>query len=81
MTNFYPRTVKTLPDYRLLITFDNHERRIFDVKPYLQNKFFAPLNDRGVFAQARVNQITVEFPGEIDFCPDELYANSTPEIL
>ena len=38
------KSVAPLPDYRLLLTFDNEERRLFDVKPYL---------NKGVFSAAR----------------------------
>ncbi len=27
--------VETLPDYRLLLTFENNEQKYFDMKPYL----------------------------------------------
>jgi hypothetical protein len=30
--------VKPCPDYCLLITFNNDEKRLFDVKPYLDFK-------------------------------------------
>ena len=30
------KSVVPLSDYRLLLTFDNSERRVFDVKPYLR---------------------------------------------
>ena len=35
--------VTTQPDYCLLVTFNNGEKRIFDVKPYLDFKPFAEL--------------------------------------
>ena len=78
MESFYPIDVQPLQQYQLLITFDNHERRLFDMKPYLNDPFFAPLKNKAVFQSARINPITVEWNGEIDICPDELYHNSTP---
>ena len=78
MDSFYPMEVKVLEEYRLLITFDNNERRIFDVAPYLSDDFFAPLRNVSVFRTARINPITVEWSGGIDICPDELYYNSRP---
>jgi len=78
MESFYPIDVKPLPDYRLFLTFDNGETRMFDVAPYLTSPFFAPLKNQAVFQSARINPITVEWNGEIDICPDELYYNSVP---
>ena len=34
MDSYYPVAVKPLKEYKLLITFDNNEKRIFNVKPY-----------------------------------------------
>jgi len=78
MESYYPVAVKPLPDYRLFLRFDNGEERLFDVKPYLSSPFFAPLKNPSIFQSARINPITVEWNGEIDICPDELYYNSTP---
>ncbi len=76
MESHYPKKVKTLPDYKLFITFDNKEKRIFDMKPYLEDKYFSPLKDMSKFKTAKINPITIEWDGEIDICPDELYFNS-----
>jgi len=73
-----PRKVKTCPDYRLCITFDGGEKRIFDMTPYLEDKFFAPLKDVSKFERVRINPLTIEWDSGIDICPDELYHNSVP---
>lgn len=78
MESFFPIEVKPLQDYRLLITFDNKEQRIFDVTPYLSDSFFAPLRNLAIFQTAKINPLTVEWAGGIDICPDELYYNSKP---
>ena len=77
MQSYYPVKVKTLEDYKLQILFDNNEERIFDVTPYLTDSYFEPLSNPQVFKTAKINDITVEWLGEIDICPDELYYNST----
>jgi len=38
------KTVKPSSDYTLLITFKNNEKRIFDVKPYLEKGVFPDLS-------------------------------------
>ncbi len=41
--------VKPLEDYMLLVIFENGEKKIFDVKPYLTHKAFEQLNDKALF--------------------------------
>ena len=77
MESFYPVDVTPLEQYRLLITFDNKEQRIFNVAPYLSDSFFAPLLNTAIFNTVKINPLTVEWAGGIDICPDELYYNST----
>ncbi len=78
MESYYPISVLPIESHRLLITFNNKERRIFDVTPYLDDSFFAPLRNPAIFNTAKVNPITVEWANGIDICPDELYYNSIP---
>ncbi|MDR1953242.1 MAG: DUF2442 domain-containing protein [Clostridiales Family XIII bacterium] len=78
MESHYPIEVAPLARYKLLITFDNKERKIFDVAPYLDDSFFAPLRNPAVFESVKINPLTIEWAGGIDICPDELYYNSEP---
>jgi hypothetical protein len=78
MTSYYPVAVKPLKEYKLLITFDNMEERIFDVAPYLSDSFFASLKSPFIFNSVKVSPISLEWAGGIDICPDELYHNSVP---
>lgn len=68
--------VKPLEDYKLFIVFNSGERKIFDLKDKINHVFFAPLKDENVFKTVHINGITVEWEGEIDVCPDELYYDS-----
>ena len=76
MISHSPVYVKPLDDYKLLLRFDNKEERIFDVKPYLKDSYFSPLKSKAIFKTVKTNQLTVEWIGNIDICPDELYYNS-----
>ena len=78
MESYYPIAVEPLNEYKLLITFDNKEKRVFDVTPYLSDSFFAPLKSVSVFNTVKISPISLEWAGGIDMCPDELYYNSTP---
>ncbi len=73
-----PLSVDPLNNYMLLLKFDNGEERVFDVKPYLNDRFFAPLKSIAIFNTVKTNGLTVEWVGGIDICPDELYCNSIP---
>ena len=76
MESFYPVDVKPMDDFRLILTFDNGEVRLFDVTPYLDDTFFSPLRNPKIFNTVRINPISIEWDGGIDICPDELYYNS-----
>lgn len=68
--------VKPLDNYELLITFNNGEKKLFNLKDRLDDVFFAPLKDKNIFRTVHTNGITIEWDGDIDVCPDELYYDS-----
>lgn len=68
--------VQPMEDYRLLVTFDNHERRVFDVKPYIKGSWFGKLREMDVFRAVQIGGLSVEWPGGQDICPDRLYEDS-----
>jgi hypothetical protein len=78
MNSYYPVGVKPLENYKLLIRFDNDEDRVFDVEPYLDDGFFAPLRNKAVFNSVKLSPVSIEWAGGVDICPDELYCNSVP---
>ena len=69
-------SVRPLPDYKLALTFDNGERRTFDAAPLLEYPAFKPLKSETFFNMVRVQYGTICWPGDIDYCPDTLYAQS-----
>ena len=68
--------VEVCSDYHLLLTFDNGERRLFDMKPYLNYPVFQRLHNLGFFSLARVDYGTVTWPYDIDIAPETLYESS-----
>jgi hypothetical protein len=70
--------VRAQPDHTLLLEFDTGEQRVFDFRPCLTRKPFLPLADPTLFAEARVENGTVGWPGDIDIAPETLYARSVP---
>lgn len=73
-----PRAISVTPleNYRLLLTFDNHERKIFDVTPYIRGNWFGELKKPEVFKSVRIAGLSVEWPNGQDICPDCLYDDS-----
>lgn len=68
--------VQATDDHQLILTFDNHERRLFDMRPYLGIGRFAELKDIRAFKQVSVSFDTVEWQNELDLDPEFLYAKS-----
>lgn len=66
-------------EYKLKITFNNGEIKIFDFEPLLKYQAFEPLKDKKLFKQVYVSQGTVNWAnGEIDYSPYALYVDSVP---
>lgn len=73
-----PRPIKvtTTDDYKLLIIFDNEEKKIFDVSPYLNGDWFGQLKDKEEFNSVHITNKHIEWRGGQDIAPHELYENS-----
>lgn len=68
--------VETLEDYKLILTFDNGEIKIKDMKPYLDKGIFRKLKDINVFNNVKINYGTISWENDIDICADSLYETS-----
>lgn len=68
--------VKAEMPYKLLLEFENHEQRLFDLTPYLEIGVFRQLQDVRLFNAAFIEGGTVAWPGEIDIAPETLYHES-----
>jgi hypothetical protein len=66
-------SVRSLPDYELLVSFEDGEQRRFSVKPYLDFPAYQSLAELSRFTAAHVFNGTVAWPGDIDISPDTLY--------
>ncbi len=73
-----PVDVKPLEGFELLVTFQNGEKKIFDVKPLLALPLYAPLKDAGLFNRAQADGMCVFWNEDIDLCPDMVYRDSRP---
>jgi len=67
---------KYLDGYKLLLTFENGEVKVFDCAILLDEKPFHILKDMNTFKRARIAYGTLEWPDEIDIAPETLYLES-----
>lgn len=66
-------TVKPENGYKLAVTFENGEKRLFDVTPFLEKGVFSELKDINYFKKVKVAFGAIEWPHEQDFSKDTLY--------
>ncbi len=65
--------VKPETNYKLAVTFDNGEKRLFDVAPFLDKGVFSELKNVDYFKKVKVSFGAIEWPHEQDFSKDTLY--------
>ena len=73
--------VKPLDDYKLELTFENEEKRLFDMKPYLNKGIYNELKDESMFRTARVSFDSIEWANKADIDPEFLYKKSIEYVL
>ena len=71
-------SVKAMKDYKLYLEFENGEKRLFDMAPYMDRKPYVQLKGSPFFAVAYIEYGTVCWPGNIDIAPETLYDLSQP---
>ncbi len=74
--NLSVKFVQANKDFTLNLIFDNSEKKMFDVKPYLEYGVFKELKDLSLFYSVKPFLGTVQWQNEQDFCPDTLYLES-----
>ena len=72
------KEVEARDDYTLLLTFEDGERKIFDMKPYLDRGVFRELKDIVMFRTARICFSSVSWANDADFDPEALYDLGLP---
>jgi hypothetical protein len=71
------KAVKPQDDYMLLLTFENNEQGLFDMKPYLDfGPVFSALKEPSLFNSVRVYFDTISWANQADLDPEILYPNS-----
>lgn len=74
----YPAVKEVIPqkNYTLVLTFENGEKREFDMKPFLEIGIFKELIDIDLFYTVKTNYDSIEWANEADFDPEILYYKS-----
>lgn len=62
-------------DYKLIVTFENNEKKIVDLKDRLIGPIFEPLKDLNFFKKVFVDKDlgTIRWPNGADKAPETLY--------
>jgi len=68
--------VKPLEDYKLLLTFENDEQKVFDVTPYLEVGKFSELKDDSLFKSVHISFDSIAWKNQLDLDPELLYRKS-----
>lgn len=71
--------VKPLENYELLLEFDNGEKKVKDMKPYLEKGIFSKLKDKNFFNKVKISFGTISWSAEIDMDAENLY-NTSKEL-
>ena len=72
------KDVKTIDDYKLILTFEDEGVRIFDMKPLLGKGVFKELKDEKLFKTVKVSFDSIEWANGIDVDPETLYEDGVP---
>ncbi len=73
---FSVKQVEPKPDYLLLLTFETGEKKLFDMKPYLDIGVFRELKDVKLFNTVQVSFNSIAWETGADFDPEVLYKKS-----
>ena len=76
----YPAVLEVRPneDFSLDLVLENGERRVLDMKPYLEFGVFKKIREYEKFRRARVAFDTVEWDEGVDLDPEFVYEKSSP---
>ena len=70
--------VQARPDYTLILSFSNGERRVYDARQLLDYPVYAPLRNMPFFLGAYCDGCAVAWSDEVDIAPEALFENGVP---
>ena len=72
---------KVLPHYRILVTFDTGEKKLFNMSTMLHYPVYQKLKDETVFKTIKIRRGVVTWDdGNIDIAPEYMYYHNQEEI-
>jgi hypothetical protein len=73
------RSAEPADGFKVLLTFDNGERREIDLEPYLVGPVFEPVrNDPAMFRSMKIRGNTIAWDNGADIDPDVLFYGLKP---
>ena len=72
----YVKSVEPKDNYKLLVTFENGEKRLFDCTDLLVKNIYKPLKNKNFFYSVKAEYGTVVWNGRIDIAPEYIYQHS-----
>ena len=70
------KEIKPFENFKLLLTFENSEKRKFDLIPFLNHGSFSELKKETMFRTVRVNFDSIDWQNGLDLCPEILFNES-----
>lgn len=67
-----------IKDYQLLVTFNDGQKKLTDLEPYLTGEVFGELKDKHKFIQYGLTRLTIEWANGADLAPEFLYEIGIP---
>jgi hypothetical protein len=71
-------SVKVISATELELGYEDGQRRVFDIAPFLEFEHFKALSSDALFKSARVRGGSIEWDNGIDIDPTELYEATRP---
>ena len=69
---------KYVSDYKILVTFDNGEKKLADCSQWLGGGIFEVLKNKDYFKKFFVDGWSISWPNGADISPEALYEESLP---
>ncbi len=73
----HPKIISAIAidDHSLLVEFDNHQKKTYDINPLLEKEMFTPLRNAALFRAVRVDVggYAVVWRKDIDISENELW--------
>ncbi len=64
---------KYIDEYKILVEFNNGEKKIVDLSQQFNREVFLPLKDKEYFKNFSIKYNTIEWENGADFAPEYLY--------